>query len=192
MENVLGRRNAKNVLYLSSTAEDEIGKDQEIILDEQSLNSKINRQKSGLNNFENTSNISNIDSNTATVTVAQTLIDLSVSDKTNMEYDNSDESDSDEEDTKEQLRTYKNTVSVTVQTLGQSSGIKTVLGKRKSPLALERMRTNSRLREFFINIFIFIFVFASVSSSASVPLSVSILILLVFLILLVTFSFPPL
>ena len=74
MENVLGRRNAKNVLYLSSTAEDEIGKDQEIILDEQSLNSKINRQKSGLNNFENTSNISNIDSNTATVTVAQTLI----------------------------------------------------------------------------------------------------------------------
>ena len=192
MENVLGRRNAKNVLYLSSTAEDEIGKDQEIILDEQSLNSKINRQKSGLNNFENTSNISNIDSNTATVTVAQTLIDLSVSDKTNMEYDYSDESDSDEEDTKEQLRTYKNTVSVTVQTLGQSSGIKTVLGKRKSPLALERMRTNSRLREFFINIFIFIFVFASVSSSASVPLSVSILILLVFLILLVTFSFPPL
>ena len=192
MENVLGRRNAKNVLYLSSTAEDEIGKDQEIILDEQSLNSKINRQKSGLNNFENTSNISNIDSNTATVTVAQTLIDLSVSDKTNMEYDDSDESDSDEEDTKEQLRTYKNTVSVTVQTLGQSSGIKTVLGKRKSPLALERMRTNSRLREFFINIFIFIFVFASVSSSASVPLSVSILILLVFLILLVIFSSHPL
>ena len=116
MENVLGRRNAKNVLYLSSTAEDEIGKDQEIILDEQSLNSKINRQKSGLNNFENTSNISNIDSNTASVTVAQTFIDLSVSDKANMVYDYSDESDSDEEDTKEQLRTYKNTVSVTVQT----------------------------------------------------------------------------